>query len=174
MRTLFINGTVGVGKTTTAAAVSRILSAQGRPHAVIDTDSLRDRYPTPVHDPFDLELELRNLAAVSANYRQAGCELLIVAGVIEDPNAVERYCAATGVPSDGTGEFFFVRLIATPQTINARICARHMGDEVERDWYLERAPRLASILEQRGLGRAFDADKRKEAVAQAIMEVTRL
>jgi adenylylsulfate kinase len=39
-RALFVNGTVGVGKTTVAEQVAGLLAAAGDPHAWIDLDAL--------------------------------------------------------------------------------------------------------------------------------------
>lgn len=44
--TFFLNGSVGVGKTTTAEAVGDLLAERGIPHAVIDLDVLRRVLPT--------------------------------------------------------------------------------------------------------------------------------
>jgi len=146
--TLFLNGTVGVGKTTTAQAVSQAL--EGRvPHAVIDTDTLRTRWPAPSGDPFDLELELRNLAALSANYRAAGSIGLIVSGVIEDRDTAKRYVEAI---SSGNSDvkFVLVRLTAPLDVIARRIEARHHDSQEDRDWHLARAPELDAILSSAG------------------------
>ena len=65
--TIIINGTVGVGKTTAASALGRLLEENGVAHAVIDTDEIRRSWPAPPGDRFNLELQLANLAALSAN-----------------------------------------------------------------------------------------------------------
>ena len=44
---LFLNGTVGVGKTTVALAIGDLLAAARVPHAVIDVDWLRRGWPPP-------------------------------------------------------------------------------------------------------------------------------
>lgn len=48
---LMITGTVGISKSTTAAATGELLTRQGIPHAVIDTDDIRRSWPTPPDDP---------------------------------------------------------------------------------------------------------------------------
>src|SRR5688500_5736343 len=82
-RALFINGTVGAGKTTTANEIAMLLQHRGIPYAIIDLDSLRNAWPSPPDDRFNLELELQNLAAVVTNFRNAGAEIFILAGVLE-------------------------------------------------------------------------------------------
>jgi adenylylsulfate kinase len=93
---LFINGTVGVGKSTVASHLSHLLRSSGRPHAVIDLDDVRRSWPSPENDPFNQELELRNLTALAANFSEAGAELFIIAGVIEEATEVRRYREALG------------------------------------------------------------------------------
>ncbi len=61
---LVITGPVGVGKTTVAAALSELLAQARLAHAVIDLDWLRWCYPSPAHDPFQLELGIHNLTVV--------------------------------------------------------------------------------------------------------------
>ena len=41
VRALFLNGTVGAGKTTTADAIGSLLQESATPHAIIDLDWLR-------------------------------------------------------------------------------------------------------------------------------------
>jgi len=50
-------------------------------------------------DPFHLELELEDLAAVAANYRRYGAQHLIVASVIEAAEPVARSMAALNTNS---------------------------------------------------------------------------
>lgn len=69
---VFLNGTVGAGKTTVADALSDLERRYRRPHAVIDLDQLRRLWPSTESDPFHLELELEYLAVVAANYRRFG------------------------------------------------------------------------------------------------------
>lgn len=94
-RALLINGTVGVGKTTVAAAVCDLLVQRQVPNALIDVDGLRKAWPSPPQDPFNMGLALRNLASVAANYVEAGVTHLILAGVYRDADRSEsvRGCA---------------------------------------------------------------------------------
>lgn len=137
---VFVNGTVGVGKSTVADAMSAL---DGVPHAVIDLDGIRRLVPAPETDPFNLEMELENLRSVVANYRRAGATRFIVAGVIERAEAVSRYrdaLAATGL--------FVVRLTANPDVISRRLRQRHRDDAAGLQWHLSRASVLSQILDE--------------------------
>lgn len=56
---LFLNGTVGPGKTTVANAMSAM---ETTPHALTNLDAIRRFSPTSERDPFNHELELEHLA----------------------------------------------------------------------------------------------------------------
>ena len=139
-RALFLNGTVGSGKTTTADEVGSLLRDRATPYAIIDLDWLRNAWPPPSDDPFHQDLELQNLAAVASNFRRAGAERLILAGVIESGTARLRYGEAVGVP------LTVCRLIVPLPRLRTRIIARHRAGP-ERDWHLARAGELDAILD---------------------------
>lgn len=139
-RALFLNGTVGAGKTTTAEAIGDLLQQRGTPYAVIDLDWLRNAWPAPNDDPFNMALELQNLAAVAANFRRAGARVLVLAGVIETRADRERYERALDVLLTAC------RLVVPIPRIRSRITARHPPG-AERDWHLARIGELDSILE---------------------------
>ena len=94
---LIVTGPVGVGKTTVAYEVSKLLEAAELPYACIDMDTLRSCYPAPAGDRFNVALGLRNLAAVWANCRATGAAYLIVADVIESRDGLH------GLSRSGTG-----------------------------------------------------------------------
>ncbi|WP_308467286.1 adenylyl-sulfate kinase [Rathayibacter soli] len=139
---VFINGTVGSGKTAAAEALSVIEAEQGHPHALIDCDTIRGLWPPPAGDPFQHELELENVRDLAANYRRAGAQHLIVAGVIEVAAEVARYVTAFGAQ-----RMLVCRLTADPSVLEARLIRRHEGDAAARQWHLHRAGELADILE---------------------------
>ncbi len=136
---LFLNGTVGAGKTTTADAIGTLLQERRTSYAVIDLDALRRVWPSPPDDPFFQRLELANLAAVAANARDAGAERLLLAGVMETPADRERYAEAVGV------SLTVCRLVVPLPRVRSRLLARHPDGE-ERDWHLARAGQLDAIL----------------------------
>lgn len=124
-RALLVNGTVGSGKTETAVQCGALLSATGDRVAVVDLDWLR-RAPAPAGDPFNLELELANLAAVSANYRARAIRTMVLAGVLEDPAARSRYAQAV------SSDLAVVRLLVDPRTVRDRLRRRQSPLEVAR------------------------------------------
>ena len=139
-RALFLNGTVGAGKTTTAEAVGALLQERGTPHAIIDLDALRRVWPSPADDPFFQQLELANLTAVAGNALRAGAERLVLAGVMETATDRDRYTEALGV------RLTVCRLVVPLPRVRSRLLARHPPGE-ERDWHLARLGELHAILQ---------------------------
>jgi hypothetical protein len=143
---VLLNGTVGSGKSTVAAALGDLARRHGVANAVIDLDELRRAWPAPDDDPFHLELLLANLTAVVANDRRAGIDRFIVAGVIEDRADVARYRQA--LQSDGA---LVVRLDVDDATLRHRLHSRHEGRPEELGWHLHRVGELAAILDGAGV-----------------------
>jgi len=140
--TVFLNGTVGAGKSTIADALSALAAKSGYRHAVIDLDHIRRAWPAPKDDRFNHELELVNLRDVVVNYRNVGIEHFILAGVIEHATEVPRYEAA--LQSRG---LLICRLEADDATLRRRLRPRHTDSPTELDWHLRRAGELAAILQ---------------------------
>ena len=138
---LLLTGTVGVGKTTTADQVARLLTMARVPHAVVDLDELCRCWPAPVEDPFHFQLQLANLRAVSRAYREAGAERLVLAGVCESRQDREAYFSAVGVPLQ------VCRLRGTPAVIAERLRLRHVGDAEGLAWHLDRRGELDGVLD---------------------------
>ena len=137
--TIFVNGTVGSGKSTLADALS---AAERSPHAVIDLDQIRRLRPATRADPFSHELELQNLSSMVRNFRQAGAQRFVLAGVIENPAEIARYTAALG-----TTGMLICRLVAPPDVVHSRLRHRHHDDPDGLQWHLARAGQLAQLLE---------------------------
>jgi broad-specificity NMP kinase len=138
---VFLNGTVGVGKSTVAEALSTLEAKNGHPHAVIDLDDISRAWPAPEGDRFNHELEMANLRDLVVNYRRAGVQHFILAGVIEDAGEIPRYEAA--LQSRG---LLICRLEADAATLARRLRSRHADNGPEREWHLGRAGELATIL----------------------------
>ena len=139
-------GTVGVGKSTLAEAVSGLLEERGTVHAVLDLDDVRRLRPAPAGDPFQLEIELVNLAALAANFRAAGARLLVVAGVVETRAELARVLAAIGAERADV-----VRLVAEPAALQERLRGRHGDDPDGLAWHLDRTVVLTGILDDAAL-----------------------
>ncbi|GAA1651820.1 AAA family ATPase [Actinoplanes couchii] len=139
-RALLITGTVGAGKTTVAEAIGDLLTEQRVPHAVIDLDWLRRAWPSPPDDRFHHALTIRNLRAVATNFRNAGAERLILAGVLETRTERDDHEAALGVP------LTVCRLQITPAAVRVRLHHRHTTAPEALSWHLNRADELGQIL----------------------------
>ena len=138
---LLITGPPGVGKTSVAIEISELLDHARVAHALVDLDSLRWCYPRPAHDPFRVELALKNLAAVWSNFQAAGATRLILADVLEAREELEGFRIA--IPN---GTFFVVRLQASVVTLAERLRGREIGSGLER--MLSRTVELAGQMEE--------------------------
>ena len=129
-RALILTGIAGVGKSTVADAVGRILSTAGCTTAVVDTDMLAQFGPAPRSCPaggFHDELKCVNLAAVWANFRTAGARVVVVAATIDSAALRARYAASLA-----DCEMRVVRLTAGADTVRQRLYQRDTGDKLER------------------------------------------
>ncbi|WP_432565379.1 AAA family ATPase [Kineococcus sp. SYSU DK003] len=163
---LLITGTVGSGKTTTAAAVAALLRQDAIAHAVIDLDALRDAWPSPRDDPFHEHLMLANLHAVTRNHLAAGALRLVLAGVLEDPAQRPLYEQAASAP------LTVCRLRMDLRDVRTRLRQRHHDDQDALDWHLHRSGELDAILDAAGVGDAevaVAAEQAPSAVARAVI-----
>lgn len=167
MRTLFLNGTVGSGKSSVAEEISELFVFSDVAHGVIDLDALRRGWPAPEGDPFNTSLERRNLAAVAANFAHAGAQVLVVAGVIEAAEDLAEYRAILGA------DLWLCRLTVEPGEGHRRLEARHAASASELDWHRARAGELAEILEEAALEHAVVDTTGASIVAIAADVVTR-
>jgi hypothetical protein len=139
---LIVSGTIGVGKSAVASEMSEILCDRQVPHAYVDLDSLSWSWP-PVGQ-FNNVLAFKNLAAVWANYREVGCERLIVSYVVECLDELDCYRQA--VPG---ASITVCRLVASQATRESRIRQREIGAGLE--WHLNRTVELEEILQKAAL-----------------------
>ena len=140
-RALIINGTVGVGKTSVANAVGDLLRQAQVHNAVIDVDGLRQAWPAPPGDRFNVGLAMRNLTAVTDNYVRAGMTRFVLASVLETETDRRDHEAALGMPVT------VGRLVADPSLVHERLHRRHEHDADGLAWHLARSPELATILD---------------------------
>ncbi|MGU3410568.1 hypothetical protein ACLBWP_10700 [Microbacterium sp. M1A1_1b] len=134
---VFLNGSYGVGKTLVLDHIGNLLAAAGRPFSLMDVDWFHRSWPVAGHDPDNTAIEAQNIAAVWANYRTAGPRQLVMSGVLVEPADVRRSADAVQMPIRS------VRLVASPQTLEARPGRRYDGArQQELRWHLERAADL--------------------------------
>lgn len=165
-RALVINGTVGVGKTTVAAAVGRLLTRSRVPNAVIDVDDLRRAWPCPPDDRFNMGLAMRNLACVAANDVDAGMVHLVLASVIESPSDRGAHERALDMPVE------VCRLRARLSVVRDRLLHRHRDDNDALEWHLNRAPELEAILDSSAVN-DYSVDVSSGTAAEAATDVLR-
>lgn len=135
---LFLGGRSGVGKSTVAYEVSRLLQADSVAHCVIEGDALCE-----VHPAADLaDLTERNLAAVWGNYAELGHHRLIYTNTVSVLET-DRLVRALGVPARVTA----VLLTAADDTAEVRLRARETGSGL--DEHVERSARAAGMLDKR-------------------------
>jgi thymidylate kinase len=140
---VWINGSVGAGKTTTADYVGEELEKRGIPGAVIDVDWLRRAWPSPRDDPFQFELALANIRAVSAQFRARGAQVIVAAGVVETTEQFDRCSRALESKRP-----LMVRLVLDADAALTRLRLRHSENASELEWHERRHPELAEILER--------------------------
>lgn len=166
---VWINGSVGSGKTTTAEAVGDELERRGVPGAVIDVDWLRRAWPAPAGDRFNEELALANIRPVASNFRERGARVIVAAGVIEDAGELAHVATALGAR-----RMLHARLILDAAVATARLRGRHEGDSAGLEWHIRRHPELAGILERAAFGDELvidTTDAAPERIAAAIVEL---
>jgi gluconate kinase len=117
---LFLGGRSGVGKSTVALEVSRILAAADVAHALIEGDGLDQAHPEPWRR--GIPLAERNLAAMWRNYREAGWTRVIytnTVSVLELPGLTAAL--------DGEVDAVGVLLTADDATAASRLAGREIG-----------------------------------------------
>jgi len=95
---VLITGVYGAGKSSVAAEICYLLDKQQRPHAFLDVDFLGWGCADFSDDADEHELTLINLAAVVANFREAGVGAFVLAYFIEDDDVLGRVREAAGIP----------------------------------------------------------------------------
>jgi hypothetical protein len=95
---VLITGVYGSGKSSVAAEITWLLEQQRRPYALLDLDYFGwGGADFSSHDASRF-LMLRNVAAVAANYREAGVGTFVVAWFVRDHAALRSVQKAVGVP----------------------------------------------------------------------------
>jgi len=168
-RVLVLNGSIGAGKTTSAAAVFDALEARSSRVAFIDGDFLSLAKPNPSDDPYNQRLLFANLAALAPVYRSRGIGLMVIARVVEDPDDRARYAEAFKSEA-GPADVSIVRVDAPRDVREARLAAREPEGRW-RDWALARTGELDESLDALDLDDAVvSSDGRtREDVAEDVL-----
>ena len=95
---ILITGVYGSGKSSVAAEIAYQLEQRQRPYALLDLDYLGWGEADFSSHAARYFLMLRNLAAVAANYREAGVGTFVVAWFARDRAALRSVQEAVGVP----------------------------------------------------------------------------
>lgn len=130
-RALLLIGVAGVGKSTVADAVGRVLTEAGHVTAVVDTDMLAQFGPPRrtgrAGERFYDELKRINLASVWSNFRAAGARFLVAAAIIDTVAERERYAQSLA-----GCDIVVVKLIAEAGAVRRRLRQRDTGPKLEQ------------------------------------------
>jgi broad-specificity NMP kinase len=137
---LWLIGTAGSGKTTTAWALFSQLADEGVRVAYVDCDQLGMAYPARPEDPDNDQVTAQGLGAVWPGFRAAGAQCLIVSGVVERAGTVADYAAQ--VPDTA---MTLVELRVGTEELRDRLIGRDSG------YLIEPAIALAAALEREPL-----------------------
>ncbi len=169
-RVLVVNGTMGAGKTTTAAAIHDLLGERGARSVFVDADYLCQANPSGPEDPHHQSVLFASLAALSPVWRARGYGLVVLARVVEDGDDRARYAAALSTADAGLASVSVVRVTASAATRAARLTVRE-PEGYWRELALARTAELEGILDALRLDDAVlsteDSD-RLEVAAQAL------
>ncbi len=126
---LLITGVYGAGKSLLASNVGDELERRDLPFAALDLDWLSWFNPSAGAET-ERSMLLRNVAAVSSNYRSAGVRWLVLAGSVAEAAEVDDLRATIGLPVR------VLRLDAPLAVIERRLLAdgRPRDFEVAQEW----------------------------------------
>ncbi len=145
-RALLLTGVAGVGKSTIADAIGRLLSTAGEATAVVDVDLLAQFGPPPrPKGDFYHQLKCANLKAVWSNFKAAGARFVVVTAGIDSPAERDDFARSL----DGC-DMQTVRLSADPATVRQR--RRDRGDpapKIDRPLTAQAGPGELSVVNDR-------------------------
>jgi adenylylsulfate kinase-like enzyme len=95
---VLITGVYGTGKSSVAVEITYLLEQRQRPYALLDLDYFGWGGADFSSHSASYFLMLRNLAAVAANYREAGVGTFVVAWFVRDHAALRSVQEAVGAP----------------------------------------------------------------------------
>jgi adenylylsulfate kinase-like enzyme len=94
---VLITGVYGSGKSTVAAEIAYLLEQRRQPYALLDLDFLGWGVDHS-DDTAGFGLMLRNLAAVTSNYREAGISVFVLAYFVSGHDELRGIRETVGVP----------------------------------------------------------------------------
>lgn len=163
---IFLNGSYGVGKSSTLDHIGDLLAAAGQPFSLMDVDWFHRSWPPADFDQGNKIIEAQNMATVWANFKAAGPRQLVISGVIECPDDLDRYSAALELSVRP------VRLVASAAVTEARLHGRYSDSQATTfEWHARRHRELSRRLAQSDLDEAvIDTDTmRPIEVATAVL-----
>src|SRR5580700_655629 len=95
---VLLTGVYGSGKSSVAEEIAYLLEQRGEPYALLDLDYLSWAGTGTDDRAAEFRLLRQNLAAVAANYRQAGIRLFVLAYFARSPGEVLGVREALGLP----------------------------------------------------------------------------
>lgn len=164
---IFLNGSYGVGKSSTLEHIGDLLADAKQPFSLMDVDWYHRSWPPADVDQGNKIIETRNMASVWANYKTAGPRQLVISGVITSTRDLDRYSRALELAVRP------VRLVASPKIIEARLRERYTDVQgAKLDWHASRHQALTERLAEADLDEAvIDTDTLQPVdVATAVLE----
>ncbi|MFE9370077.1 AAA family ATPase [Streptomyces sp. NPDC006711] len=163
---IVVTGPSGTGKTVTCWEIREILRERKVAHALIDMDNIRWCYVPGSQDRFNRSLGARNLAALWANFRQAGADRLVLSGIVE--HAEDIGLIEEAVPG---ADITVYRLHVAGPTLEDRMRERERGRGLARN--LSRAMELAETMARNRIGdHLIDADRGLDEIAEEIVDLS--
>lgn len=147
---IFLNGSYGVGKSSTLDHVGDLLAEAGQPFSLMDVDWYHRSWPPADFDDGNKIIEARNMAAVWTNYQTAGPRQLVISGVITSQQDLDRYNQALNLTVRP------VRLVASAAVIQARLRGRYTNTQAAKlEWHDSRYQELNRRLTEADLDEAI-------------------
>lgn len=146
---IFLNGSYGVGKSSTLDHIGDLLAQADQPFSLMDVDWYHRSWPPASFDQGNKIIEAQNMAAVWANYKTAGRRQLVISGVITSQVELDRYSQALDLIVRP------VRLAANGRVTEARLRGRYTANQnAKLDWHASRYQELSERLTEADLDEA--------------------